>query len=48
MERIIDFKIRSLFTEDNISKSQHAYMKGRSVDTALHEVVKEIKINSLL
>lgn len=30
MERIIDYKISSLFTYLDISKSQHAYMKGRS------------------
>lgn len=41
LERILDFSIRSLFTVDKISKSQHAYLKGRSVETALHEVVKE-------
>lgn len=41
MERILDQSIRSLFTEEKISKNQHAYLKGKSVDTALHEVVKE-------
>lgn len=40
MERIIDCKIRSFFTEVSILKWQHAYMKCSSVDTALHEVFK--------
>jgi hypothetical protein len=43
MERLLDLHIRSLFSIEVISKSQHAYMKGRSVDTALHEVVNEIE-----
>ncbi|XP_073821591.1 uncharacterized protein [Musca autumnalis] len=28
---------------NNISSSQHAYIKGRSTDTALHEVVRTIE-----
>ncbi|WP_443057095.1 RNA-directed DNA polymerase [Streptomyces sp. IBSBF 2390] len=40
-ERILDHDIRSLFNDNLISKSQHAYIKGKSVDTALHEVVEE-------
>ncbi|KMQ87436.1 reverse transcriptase [Lasius niger] len=43
MERIIDNYIRSLFSVDMISKNQHAYMKGKSTDTALHEVVRTIE-----
>ena len=41
LERVIEYEIRSKFNDNMISKSQHAYVKGRSVDTALHIVVKE-------
>lgn len=37
MNRIIDHKIRSLFTDVNVSKSQ-----GRSMNTALQKVDKSI------
>lgn len=39
LERLLDIHIRAFFNEKNISKSQHAYMKGRSVETALHKVL---------
>uniref|UniRef100_UPI002FDBDCFD RNA-directed DNA polymerase n=1 Tax=Streptomyces sp. IBSBF 2390 TaxID=2903533 RepID=UPI002FDBDCFD len=42
LERILDVYIRGHFRDDLISKSQHAYIKGRSTETALHEVVREI------
>lgn len=38
-ERIIDLHIRSSFKDNNISKAQHAYMKGRSTETALHALL---------
>uniref|UniRef100_T1GU99 Uncharacterized protein n=1 Tax=Megaselia scalaris TaxID=36166 RepID=T1GU99_MEGSC len=40
----------TLDDEVNISKSEHAYMKGISVDTALHKVVKvaEMKYHNSL
>ena len=41
LERILDQQIRTLFNCSNISKMQHAYLKGKSVETALHELVKE-------
>lgn len=43
LERILDEYIRGLFRPDIISPSQHAYVKGKSVDTALHEVVGTIE-----
>lgn len=39
LERILDEHIRSLVTTSGLSNSQHAYMKGKSTETALHEVV---------
>ena len=38
-ERLLDHHIRSKFNKNNISSSQHAYLKGKSCETALHEVV---------
>ena len=43
MERILYEHIRNLFSPEMISQSQHAYMKGRSVDTALHNSVRIIE-----
>lgn len=40
MERLLDCHIRSYFNDRKIAKSQHAYIKGRSVETALHEIMK--------
>ncbi|XP_070140471.1 uncharacterized protein [Drosophila kikkawai] len=42
LERIIDIHIRER-TEKNLSNAQHAYRKGRSTETALHEVVRYIE-----
>lgn len=41
IERLLHLHIRSLFSPILISKSQHAYIKGRSTDTALHELVNK-------
>lgn len=43
LERLIDEFIRSRLCDDSISDSQHAYMKGKSVDSALHAVVHHIE-----
>lgn len=42
LERILYEHIRSLFTLDNISPSQHGYIKGMSttIEKALYEVVR--------
>ena len=42
-ERLLDHHIRSKFNKNNISYSQHAYLKGKSCETALHEVVLEVE-----
>ncbi|XP_065359422.1 uncharacterized protein LOC135953441 [Calliphora vicina] len=39
MERLIDLHLRSSINPNRLSMSQHAYMKGRSVETALHSLV---------
>lgn len=44
LERLIDAYIRTKMDgSPKISPSQHAYLKGRSTDTALHEVVRTIE-----
>lgn len=43
MERVLDIFIRGHFREEIISASQHAYIKGKSTETALHEVVRTIE-----
>lgn len=43
LERILDEHIRSLVTTSGLSNSQHAYMKGKSTETALHEVVSTVE-----
>lgn len=43
LERILDEYIRGLFNPSLISPSQHAYIKGKSTETALHEVVRTIE-----
>ena len=40
MERLIDHLIRNGLEESLLSKSQHAYWKGRSTETALHTIVR--------
>lgn len=42
METIIDSHISSFFNNNAIASTQHAYVKGKSVDTGLHETVKII------
>ena len=39
MERLLDQHIRNRLDTDELSASQHAYMKGRSTETALHKLV---------
>ena len=43
MERTIDTMIKSSIPNDALKYKQHAYVKGRSVETALHEVVHYIE-----
>ena len=40
MERLIDHFIRNGLEESLLSKSQHAYWKGRSTETTLHTIVR--------
>ena len=42
-ERLVDLEIRSKLDMQGISESQHAYMKGKSTETALHDVVGNIE-----
>uniref|UniRef100_UPI002FDC4585 reverse transcriptase domain-containing protein n=1 Tax=Streptomyces sp. IBSBF 2390 TaxID=2903533 RepID=UPI002FDC4585 len=44
LERIMDSYLRSKFNPNLISRCQHAYIKGKSTETALHEVVRIIWI----
>lgn len=43
LERILDEYLRGKFNPILISGSQHAYIKGKSTETALHEVVLTIE-----
>ena len=43
LERLVDLRLRDSLSDGLLSKSQHAYLKGRSVETALHEVVGTIE-----
>ena len=43
MERIVDTIIKSRIPNERLKFKQHAYVKGRSVETALHEVVYTIE-----
>ena len=43
MERILDLHIRRFLNSETISSTQHAYVKGKSVDTALHETARTIE-----
>ena len=43
MERLVDFEQRSHVPVGNLAKTQHAHTKGKSVDTALHNVVHTIE-----
>lgn len=45
-ERLLDIHIRSNLPRNLLSSSQHAYMKGRSTETALYSIVEELE-NSL-
>ena len=43
LERIVDAHIRETVNSSLISKSQHAYTNGKSVETALHSLVGYIE-----
>ena len=43
LERLVDTFIRENLPPELISKDQHAYLKGKSTETALHEVVGTIE-----
>lgn len=43
MERLLETYIRSCCSEGALSTAQHAYCKGKSVETALHETVSKIE-----
>ncbi|XP_058978632.1 uncharacterized protein LOC109613882 [Musca domestica] len=45
LERLIDIEIRSLIPLTSLSTAQHAYMKGKSVESAQHDVVGYIEKN---
>lgn len=42
-ERLVDMEIRTNLDMRKISKAQHAYQKGKSTETALHDVVGNIE-----
>ena len=46
LERLLNLHLRSVFPHNLLSKSQHAYTKGRSTETALHSLISFIE-NSL-
>ncbi|KAH8337518.1 hypothetical protein KR074_010651, partial [Drosophila pseudoananassae] len=43
LERLISIHINLTINPDDISGSQHAYRKGRSTETALHEITKFVE-----
>ncbi|XP_055858922.1 retrovirus-related Pol polyprotein from type-1 retrotransposable element R1 isoform X1 [Episyrphus balteatus] len=43
LERILETHIRDIFKRCPLASSQHAYMRGKSTETALHEVVRTIE-----
>lgn len=43
MERIVDDMVKGQIPDELLNFKQHAYVKGRSVETALHEVVHNIE-----
>lgn len=43
LERLLDIHIRGVVRDVGLSRAQHAYTKGRSVETALHTVVSIIE-----
>lgn len=42
IEKIIDLHIKNLLSFSQLCMVQHEYCKGRSVETALHEVVETL------
>lgn len=45
LEKIIDLHLRSKFAFDNenIFKQQNAYMNGKSVETAINELLEQVE-----
>lgn len=43
LDRILDYHLRSKLDSKLISLSQQAYLKGKSSETALHEVLREME-----
>lgn len=43
LERLIDLHIKGMINFQNLCEAQHAYLKGKSVESALHCVVREIE-----
>jgi len=43
LERLIDIHIRQTINPSLLSDAQHAYLKGRSTDTAFHSLVSSIE-----
>ena len=43
LERVLDIHLRTIMERTPFSKSQHAYLKGKSTETALHEVIGTVE-----
>lgn len=43
LERLLELYVRNKIPRNMLSNSQHAYMKGKSVDTALYSLVNQVE-----